>query len=126
MTADGAETPPERAGKVRLVSMAQLDRRTKAAQIADATRSAIISDLGGAERLSTLERLQAENAAMSAAMLRDLQIRWIKGEEIPVVEMVSLENVFNRTAAPLGTTKRVTDVTPDIHAYLDVRKDSEE
>ena len=123
MASDTAATPPERAGKVRLVGWNQLDRRFKAAQTADATRSAIMADLGGADRLSTLERLQAENAAMSAAMLRDLQIRWLNGEEISITEMVSLENVFNRTAAALGTTRRPKDVL-SIDSYL--KKDAAE
>ena len=81
MAADVAATPPERAGKVRLVSMADLDRRTKAAQTAVATKSAIMSDLGGEDRLSTLERLQCENAAMASAVLRDMQVRWLQARK---------------------------------------------
>ena len=42
--------------------MADLDRRTKAAQTAVATKAAIMADLGGEERLSTLERIMVENA----------------------------------------------------------------
>jgi hypothetical protein len=53
---------------VRLVTMADLDRRTKAAQKALETKSAIMADLGGEEQLSTLERIMVENAAMSAAL----------------------------------------------------------
>ena len=44
-------------GRVRLASMQDLDHRTKATQIAIATKSAIIADLGGEDRLSTLEQL---------------------------------------------------------------------
>ena len=69
------------------------------------TKGAIIAGLGGEERLSTLERLQAENAAMASAVLRDMQVRWLQGEEMSVTEMVSIENVFNRTAAVLGTKR---------------------
>ena len=82
--------------------MQDLDRRTKAAQTAVATKSAIMSDLGGEDRLSTLERLLCENAAMASAVLRDMQVRWLQGEEVSLTEMVSVENVFNRTAAALG------------------------
>ena len=117
MASEAAATPPERAGKVRLVSMQDLDRRTKAAQTAVATKSAIMSDLGGEDRLSTLERLQCENAAMASAVLRDMQVRWLQGEEVSVTEMVSIENVFNRTAAALGTKRRPKDVI-DINSYL--------
>ena len=103
---------------MRLVlSMQDLYRRTKAAQTAVATKSAIMSDLGGEDRLSTLERLQCENAAMASAVLRDMQVRWLQGEEVSVMEMVSVENVFNRTATALGTKRRPKDVM-GIEAYL--------
>ena len=116
---DEAETPPERHSKVRLVSMAQIDRRTKAAQIALETKDAIIADLGGVERLSTLERLMAENAAVSAAILRDAHVRWLRGEPVPVSEIATLENTFNRTAAALGLNRRAKDVTKSIDGYIE-------
>ena len=122
MASEAAATPPERTGKTRLVSMADLDRRTKAAQTAVATKSAIMSDLGGEDRLSTLERLQCENAAMASAVLRDMQVRWLQGEEVSVTEMVSIENVFNRTAAALGTRRRPKDVV-SIESYLEKKED---
>jgi hypothetical protein len=101
--------------KVRLVTMADLDRRTKAAQVAEANRSAIMADLGGEDRLSTLERIMVENAAMSAAVLRDAHVRWMQGKPVPVSELATLENTFNRTAAALGL--RAKDVL-SIDAYL--------
>ena len=58
-----------------------------------------------------------ENAAMSAAMLRDPHIRWIYGEAIPITEMASLENTFNRPAAALGISRRSKDVL-SIDSYL--------
>ena len=88
-----------------------------AARNAVQMRSAIMVDLGGEERLSTLERLQAENAAMGAIVLRDLHVRWLKGEQVSVAEMTALENTFNRTAAALGTARRAKDVMT-IDAYL--------
>ena len=44
-------------------------------------------------------------------------MRWLQGEEVSVTEMVSVENVFNRTAAALGTTRRPKDVI-NISSYL--------
>jgi hypothetical protein len=117
-----ADTP--RAGqssKVRLVTMEDLDRRTKAAQIALETKSAIMADLGGEDRLSTLEKIMVENAAMSAAVLRDAHVRWMQGQPVPVSELATLENTFNRTAQALGLTRRAKDVTT-IDAYLEQKK----
>src|SRR5262249_33075812 len=74
--------------------MADLDRRTKAAQVALETKQAIMADLGGEERLSTLEKIMVENAAMSAAVLRDAHVRWMQGQAVPVSELATLENTF--------------------------------
>ena len=107
-----SERVPEARGKTRLLSLADLDRRTRAAQHAREVRNAIVADLGGEDRLSTLELLQAENAAVDAAVLRDMQCRWLKGEPVPVSEMATIENTFNRTAAAVGTKRRTRDITP--------------
>lgn len=117
MGADVTAKACERAGKVRLLTLEDLDRRTKAAQTAFQTRAAIVADLGGEERLSTLELIQAESAAMSASVLRDLHCRWLKGEPVDLASMVSISNTFNRTAAALGTARRPKDVTT-IDDYL--------
>ena len=104
-------------GKTRLLSLDDLDRRTRAFQNAKEMRHAIISDLGGTEQLSTLELIQAENAAVDAAVLRDLQVRWLRGEEVEASVLATIENVFNRTAAMLGTKRRTKDVVPSIEQY---------
>ena len=51
MALDAPANPPVRIGKTRLISMDDLDRRTRAAQAAIETRDAIVADLGGAEQL---------------------------------------------------------------------------
>ena len=106
---------------LKLLTLKDLDGRTEAARKAVQMRNAIMTDLGGEEQLSTLERLQAENAAMGAIVLRDLHVRWLKGDEVSVAEMTALENTFNRTAAALGTARRAKDVMT-IDAYLDGEK----
>src|SRR5437762_12925757 len=78
------EAAAKRAGKVRLLSLADLDGRTRAAQLARETRDRVCEDLGGADRLSTLQAIMADNVAVSAAMLTDMKIRWLKGEDIDV------------------------------------------
>jgi hypothetical protein len=97
-----------------LLSLADLDGRTRAAQAAEATKAAIIVDLGGEDTLSTLERIQAENAAMAAAVLRDMHVRWLRGDSVSVTEMATIENTFNRTAASLGTGRRAKEIASAI------------
>ena len=92
MAADDAATPPLRVGKTRLISMAGLDRRHKANQLALATKDAILSDLGGG--LSTLERIMAEHAALASAVVADAYARWLRGDEIPLVEISTAQNCY--------------------------------
>ena len=54
---------------------------------------------------------------MSAAVLRDAHVRWMSGEAIPVSELATLENTFNRTAQALGLSRRSKDVL-SIDSYL--------
>ena len=82
-------------------------------------KNAIISDLGGLDQLSTLELIQAENAAVDAAVLRDLQVRWLRGEEVEAAILATVENVFNRTAAALGTKRRPREVLPTLPQFVD-------
>jgi hypothetical protein len=116
----------EGGSKARLLSLDDLDRRTRAFQTAAEMKSAIIGDLGGADQLSTLELIQAENAAVGAAVLRDLQVRWLRGEEVEAATLATVENVFNRTAAALGTKRRTRDVMPTLDQYTAMRQDSTE
>jgi hypothetical protein len=116
-----AEEPPKdtvRLGKTRLISMSDLDPRTKAAQVALETREAIISDLGGSDQLSTLERLAAEHAALAAAVTQDAYARWLQGQEVSLPEISTIQNVFLRIAGALGFSRRAKDVTPSISEYL--------
>jgi hypothetical protein len=100
-----AEEPPKdtvRLGKTRLISMSDLDPRTKAAQVALETREAIISDLGGSDQLSTLERLAAEHAALAAAVTQDAYARWLQGQEVSLPEISTIQNVFLRPRSAGG------------------------
>jgi hypothetical protein len=117
-----AGSPPV---KVRLLTTADLDRRTKASQVALETKDAIMSDLGGKDQLSTLERLMAENAAFSSTVLRDAHVRWLRGEPVSVAELATLENTFNRTAQALGLVRRSRDVTPSLTEYIDMKANKE-
>lgn len=108
--------------RTRLLSLDDLDRRTRAFQVAADAKRAIISDLGGEDQLSTLELIQAENAAIDAAVLRDLQVRWLRGEGVEAATLATIENVFNRTAAALGTKRRTREVTPNLDEYTAQRR----
>jgi hypothetical protein len=58
---------------------------------------------------------------MSAAVLRDAHVRWMQGQSVPVSELATLENTFNRTAQALGLSRRAKDAMTIDH-YLDQQK----
>jgi hypothetical protein len=70
------------------------------------------------DRLSTVERLLAEHAALAAAVVQDSYARWIDGEKVPLTELATVQNSFLRIASLLGLSRRPRDVTPNIESYL--------
>ena len=64
-----------RAKKVRLLTLDDLDDRTRAAQVVREMRGEIIADLGGETNLSTLERSAVDHVALTAGMIRDVARR---------------------------------------------------
>ncbi|MET0723167.1 MAG: hypothetical protein ABWY64_20425 [Tardiphaga sp.] len=111
-------------GRMRPLSLEDLDRRTRAYQRIKETRAEVISDLGGEDQLSTLERIAADNVAMLDTMLKDVSARWLHGEAIDAADIATLQNTFNRTAAALGWQRRSRDVTPSLDAYLRAKDDT--
>ena len=73
MTPDGAAKPPEKGPKARLVSIDQLDRRSKAAQLALKAKNDILADLGGESELSTIERLLCDHASLASPVVARLR-----------------------------------------------------
>jgi hypothetical protein len=116
--ADSAPSAGTQRGKVRLLTLDDLDGRTRAAQHVRDTRQEVIGDLGGAEQLSTLERASVDHVALLDAMVKDAAARWLQGEAIDPTGVTTLVNTFNRSAAALGWRRRAKDVTPDLHDYM--------
>jgi hypothetical protein len=114
--------PAPKGGKVRLLSLDDLDGRTRAAQHVRDTRQDVIADLGGEEQLSTLERAAVDHVALLDAMAKDVAARWLQGESVDASAVPTLVNAFNRSAAILGWRRRAKDVTPDLHDYMRTEK----
>jgi hypothetical protein len=112
-----------RALKARLLDLSDLDQRTNAAKLAQQVKADIIGDLGGEDQLSTLERLAAGHAALAAAVVQDSYARWLKGEQIALSEIATVQNMFIRTAQSVGFSRRLKDIRKDINAYLTEQKE---
>jgi hypothetical protein len=102
-----------------LLTLDDLDRRTRAAQHARQIRDQITKDLGGHDHLSTLQLIVADTTAVLACQLADLKIRWLKGEPVDPTTVATIVNTFNRSASMLGLDRQARDVAPSLSQYLD-------
>lgn len=107
-------------GKVRLKTLNDLDRRTRAAQAVFELRDKLHRDLGGADRLSVMQCELVDNVACLGAMLKDSAASYLQGEPIDLAEFMALTNAQRRLLSDLGLERRLTDVT-DLASYVSSR-----
>lgn len=109
------------AGKVRLLTLADLDGRTLAARRAKDVVAAIESDLGGGEQLSEAERQLVRRAGVLAVMAESAEASWLAGGEIDPAQHGATVNTLRRTLEAVGLKRRARDVTPDLHDYIEAK-----
>src|SRR5262245_18879071 len=100
--------------KTKLATLADLDGRTVAARMAKDTISAIESDLGGPDNITTAKRQLIESAAVTSAMVADMGSRWLAGEEVDLALFTTLCNSQKRLLEACGLDFVAKDVTPSI------------
>jgi hypothetical protein len=104
--------------KTHLKSLKDVDPRTTAyRRTLDLIRS-IETDLGGNDQLSTGERQIIQRAALTGALLEDLEARWLNGEPIDLAVYVTLGNAQRRLLETVGLKRVARDVTPTLAEYL--------
>ncbi len=104
-----------RQGKLRLLTLDQLDARTAAAQGARQLIEQLIVDMeAGGRELTVGERQLATRAAMLEAVIGDFETRWVAGEQIALGDYFAAVNVQRRVLATLGLERRARDVTPSL------------
>ncbi len=117
---EGAAQSDSRAGKrIGLLTLGDIDGRTVAARNAKALITALENDLGGADRLSAGEREIVQRAALSSAVLQDMEAHWIAGRPLDVTAYTTLANTQSRLLKLLGLARRPRDVTPDLARYIE-------
>ena len=109
---------PVAASKLRLLTLDQLDHRTAAAKRCRDLIAAIELDLGGSDRLSTGERQIIQRAAITGAVLEDIETRWLAGEPIDPARYATLGNAQRRLLETIGLRRRARDVTPSVDEYV--------
>ena len=91
-----------------------LDRRTRAARLFKAALTALISDRGGAEAMSSGELLLARRAAGAGVLCDSIEGRIVAGEDIRadlVNSYLAASNSFRRLVITLGLKRAPKDIT---------------
>jgi hypothetical protein len=98
-------------GKVRLLTRQSLDGRTKARKQFDTIAGGIAADLGGEDRLSTVQRHLVEAFAGCAVVLQAINARILLGEEVDITDQASAASTLVRLAQRIGINRVPRDVT---------------
>src|SRR6516165_2859972 len=113
MSADAAEVRVGNGGgKIRLLSLHDLDRRTAAYRRTVDLIEQIETDAGGHDQLTTGQRQIIQRIALTCALAEHLEARWLSGEEIDPTLYCTLAN------AQKGLRRVPRDVTPSLTDYL--------
>jgi hypothetical protein len=92
----------KRATRPQLLTRAQLDGRTNAAKAFDAIAGAIAQDLGGEDRLSTVQKHLIEAFAGVAVQVADMNARKALGEPVDLLRQTQAISSMVRVASRLG------------------------
>src|SRR6516162_8854855 len=112
-------------GKVRLLTRQSLDGRTKARKQFDAIAEGIAADLGGSDRLSTVQRHLVEAFAGCAVVVHDINARLLLGQPIDIGEATQAVSSLVRLASRIGVGRHmrdVTDLTDHITKKIEAKK----
>ncbi|MFK4507072.1 hypothetical protein LPJ38_26860 [Bradyrhizobium daqingense] len=93
-------------GKVRLLTLGDLDGRTLAARNARALIADLESDLGGSDHLSAGQRTLVMRAAVTGAMVEHLEASWLSGGDYDVLAYTALTKLQLRLLTALGLERR--------------------
>jgi hypothetical protein len=109
-----------RATRLQLPSMAQLDQRTNAARQFSQIAVDIENDLGGRDRLSSIELNLIQAFAGASVALQALNVRLVRdGEDgLDLGLLALLAGAMCRLSSRLGTSRRPRDVTPTLSDLL--------
>lgn len=105
-------------GKTRLLTLKDLDSRTRACKHALRLRDAIVSDLGGDANVTCAQQELAQRASVLGAMIEDQEARYLRGESVSPTEYCTLANAQRRVLADIGLERVARDITGDIREAI--------
>jgi hypothetical protein len=98
-----------------------LDRRTKTAKRFEAILSEILSDIGGADRVSEGEFQLARRAA-GLSVQAEIVETWLAAQrfdKVSIEDYCKLISSLNRTLGSIGLKRRQRDVTPSLKEIME-------
>src|SRR5262245_9546629 len=98
--------------KTRLLSLDDLDGRTRARRRAEDLRESVLSERGGEEHMDALKLAHASTWALLTVMIEDQGARFLLGEPIEPTVIPTLVNARKREADAIGAPEP-RDVTND-------------
>jgi hypothetical protein len=104
--------------KIQLMTLDDLDRRTKAGQRAFEFHDRLVSERGGSESMGVLRYAMTRSVAVLSAMIEDAQARWLLGEPVSLTDLATLLNARRREAEKIGIDPDPKDITPDLQDIL--------
>jgi hypothetical protein len=103
---------PHRRTKVQLLTRSSLDGRSNAVREFDRIVSGIEQDLGGKDKLSTVQAALVEAFAGAAVHVANLNTRLLIGEHIDLTEHSAAIGAMVRVASRIGLSRVPRDCTP--------------
>ncbi|MDI3564951.1 hypothetical protein [Bradyrhizobium sp. Arg816] len=97
-------------GKVRLLTLGDLDGRTLAAKAARALIADLENDLGSSDCLSAGQRALVMRAAVTGAMVEHLEATWLSGGDYDVMAYTALTKLQLRLLTALGLERRAREI----------------
>lgn len=106
------------AGKLRLLTLDSLDRRTAASRRARELIEAIEADLGGGDHLSQGQRQLVQRAAVLGTFIESCEAKWLGGTAVDLADYLAAINSQRRVLATIGLERRAREVTPSVADYV--------
>jgi hypothetical protein len=122
---DNQPAAPKPAGKVRFLTLADLDKRTTAAKRARNLIQKVHGDLGGIEHLAAGEQQVVQRAVLLGVMAEDIESRWLMGEAVDPTVLATIANAQRRLFETVGLKRVSRDITPTLEQIAKHLADAE-
>ncbi len=107
-----------RQGKVRLHTLADIDKRTAAYARFKELVDGYAADLGGDDHLTTAHRAIIQRAVSLQVWCEDCEAGYATTGDLDISSFTTATNALRRLLSDIGLERRQRDVTPDFSSYV--------